>query len=80
MGKYQYVTQEEKELCEHFTDQLAEYNQKGIMITLSGEQQPIDDIVTECVVRERGKNTGDYITDSAGKVVELRFDKITQKK
>ena len=36
--------------------------------------------MTECVVRERGNYMGDYITDSAGKVVELRFDKITQKK
>ncbi len=76
MEKQVYLTQEEKELCRHLMDQLSEYNQRGVLITISGKKQPIDEIAKECVVMERGNYMGDYIVDKSGKVVELRFDKI----
>ena len=55
---------------------LKEYKRQGTRVTLEGEEYPISKIVRTCMAEEDPAYMGDYIFDSSGKLVELRFDKV----
>ena len=56
---------------------LKEYERQGARITLEGEEYGISRIARACVEEETATYMGDYIFDDSGRLVELRFDKIS---
>ena len=56
---------------------LLAYQRAGIALTVEGSARSAEDIADLCVLREAGAYMGDYIQDERGKLIEIRFDKIT---
>lgn len=56
---------------------LLAYQKAGISLTVEGKAKSAEDIADLCVFREAGAYMRDYIQDERGKLIEIRFDKIT---
>lgn len=69
---------EEKEYYLPFVEMLREYNNKGIPIYINGLSMPIEDIARTCAITERGSYMADYVIDDNQKLVEVRFDRISE--
>ena len=66
-----------KEDVARLEQSLKKYKRQGTHITLEGEEYPISKIAQACMAEEEGTYMGDYVFDDSGKLVELRFDKIS---
>ena len=53
---------------------------QGALLTLDGEPYDASQIARLCVEEEEASYMGDYIFNAAGKLTELRFDKVTNLK
>ena len=60
-----------------FLQELIQFAEAGIAVTLEGELQPLFEIADICM-REEGEYMGDFILDNQGKLVEIRYDKINE--
>lgn len=65
-----------KERKQEFIRELKPYLASGAKLTLEGRKVSLEQLATTCAVLERGKYMRDYISDSDGRLVEIRFDKI----
>ena len=70
-------SKQRKEDVAKLEQRLKEYRRQGTRITLEGEEYSISKIAQACMAEEEGTYMGDYVFDDSGKLVEIRFDKIS---
>lgn len=63
---------------EKFLEELKEYENKGVSIWLEGQKSNPYKVVETCVVREESHYMRDYVSNDAGKLIELHFDKVNE--
>lgn len=74
---YQEDGQEKNmETYEKMKEDLDAYNERGVMLRLSGRRASSARIANVCCIRECGSYMGDYILDEDGRLVEICFDKV----
>lgn len=74
---YQGDCQEKKmETYEKMKEDLDAYNERGVMLRLSGRRASSARIANICCIRECGSYMGDYVLDEEGRLVEICFDKV----
>lgn len=71
-------TDEEKQYYIPMVEKLKVYNDNGIPIYLDGVSLSIEEVARTCAITERGSYMADYVLDDNKKLVEVRFDKITE--
>ena len=64
--KKKKLTKEERKRYDSLLKQMKRYEKRGVEITLSGEELPLEDIAAACAVKEHGCYMGDYIWDDKG--------------
>ncbi|MCD2493177.1 hypothetical protein LQE92_11165 [Lacrimispora sp. NSJ-141] len=74
--KKKKLTKEERKRYDSLLKQMKRYEKRGVEITLSGEELPLEDIAAACAVKEHGCYMGDYIWDDKGVLSEIRYDKV----
>ncbi len=74
--KKKKLTKEERKRYDSLLKQMKRYEKRGVEITLSGEELPLEDIAAACAVKEHGCYMGDYIWDDKGTLSEIRYDKV----
>ena len=71
-------TDEEKQYYIPMVEKLKTYNNTGIPIYIDGVNLSVEEIARTCAIRERGSYMADYVIDDEKKLVEVRFDKISE--
>ena len=57
-------------------ERLSAYQAAGVTLTLAGRQTTPGYLAYVSVVRDRGCYMSDFISDSSGRLCEIRFDKV----
>lgn len=70
------MRQKKKKEVEKFLTEFKKYEDQGVKFMMKGRETSLDKIARICAVKERGSYMGDFISDSAGDVVEIHFDRI----
>lgn len=65
-----------KEWKQEFIRELKPYIKCGTRLTLEGRPVSLERLAETCAVMERGSYMRDYISDSEGRLIEIRFDKV----
>lgn len=69
---------EERKYYIPMVEKLRSYGDSGIPVYLNGEILSIEEIARTCAITERGSYMADYVIDDNKRLVEVRFDKITE--
>lgn len=68
--------EKDMETYEKMKEELDAYNERGVMLRLSGKRASSARIANVCCIRECGSYMGDYVLDDEGRLVEICFDKV----
>jgi len=74
------VKSEERRKYLKLLKELQSYNKKSVRLMLEGEQSTPECIANACAVMEEGCYMRDYISNDTGSIIEIRFDKVSEKK
>ena len=69
---------EERKYYIPMVEKLRSYSENGIPVYLNGEILSIEEIARTCAITERGSYMADYVIDDDRRLIEVRFDKITE--
>ncbi len=72
-------TDEEKQYYIPMVEKLRTYNDNGIPVYLDGVSLSVEEVARACAITERGSYMADYVMDDNEKLIEVRFDKITER-
>lgn len=59
--------------------ELESYKKRSILLTLEGEERSPESIASACLIMEEGCYMRDYISNTHGSIIEIRFDKVNDK-
>ncbi len=72
------VRSDQKRKYLRLVKELQEYRKRSIRLTLEGEQSTPECIANACAIMEEGCYMRDYISNDAGNIIEIRFDKVSE--
>lgn len=62
-----------------FLQELLAYQKAGVLLTVGGRITNAKEITDLIMIRDRGSYMEDFIRDGSGTLVELRFDRLSDK-
>ena len=75
---YRQRQEKDMETYEKMKDELEAYNEKGVILRLSGRRASSAKIANACCIKECGSYMGDYVLDETGELVEICFERVRQ--